>query len=66
MLSVANFLFQLVNLRGRYDAEFEFGYRRGVVVEGGDDGVVAEVTAAARDDDEIAGLELLERLRIRE
>jgi len=58
-------LVQLVEFGGGSGAEMEICDRDGAIVEGCDHGVVAEVTTAASDDDEITGLELLQLLRIR-
>ena len=55
---------QLVDFGGGDEAEFEIGDGAGVIAEGGGEGVVAEIAAAARDDYEVAGDELLECFRI--
>jgi len=49
---------ELINFCGGYGVEFHFRDGGGAVAEGGDDGVVAEVTTTARDDYEIIDLEL--------
>ena len=59
-------LIQLINFHGRDRFEFELRYRCRLGAEHGDEGVVAEVTTAAGDDDEVAGLELVDGIGIGE